>query len=353
MKFYGELLIFVLLFITNLRVFFTRKPRRDPLTVVAPFTFLLSILQIIAWGVELLTVLGVVIAFLVLISNFHALFRYSEQLFIDRYSPLMKFWAVLTTFLSTVAIIATFLTAPVEFSPNELNVKKNLTNYTGSFRAGFQKSSIFSYSNVKLYTFSPIENDENLLESDAQNKENPVVLFFPDKRADTHNYSPYLQLLAQKGFTVMSADFFCDDVKWMHSFEDFKILRQSACLFRSLQNNQKFMAQREFYSYNILQECKAMLQFVDQNFPPQTKVFLVTDVMGNSAVSDFAKMNSSRVSSVFFLDSVEEYKTAGYGCVEQTSPLTAFLLGQKREKTFFTPKILAERTYQHFCKNCL
>ena len=50
MKFYGVLLIFVLLFITNFRVFFTRKPRRDPLTVVAPFTFLLSILQIIAWA---------------------------------------------------------------------------------------------------------------------------------------------------------------------------------------------------------------------------------------------------------------------------------------------------------------
>ena len=95
MKFYGELLIFVLLFITNFRVFFAKKPRRDPLTVVAPFTFLLSILQIIAWGVELLTVLGFVIAFLVLISNFHALFRYSEQLYIDRYSPLMKFWALM------------------------------------------------------------------------------------------------------------------------------------------------------------------------------------------------------------------------------------------------------------------
>ena len=107
------------------------------------------------------------------------------------------------------------------------------------------------------------------------------------------------------------------------------------------------------YSYNILQECKAMLQFVDQIFSPQTKVFLVTDVMGNSAINDFAKMNSSRVSSIFFLDSVEEYKTAGYGCVEQTSPLTAYLLGQKREKTFYTPKILAERTYQHFCKDCL
>lgn len=352
MKFYGELLIFVLLFITNFRVFFTKKPRRDPLTVVAPFTFLLSILQIIAWGIELLTVLGFVIAFLVLISNFHALFRYSEQLYIDRYSPLMKFWAVLTTFLSTVAICLTFLTAPVELPSKELNVQKVQTNYTGSFRAGFQKASILSYSNVKLFTFFPNIKKQEDLETDVHDDEKPVILFFPDKRADTHNYIPYLQLLAQKGFTVMSADFFCDDVKWMHSFEDFKILRQTACLLRSLQDNQKFMAQREFYSYNILQECKAMLQFVDQNFSPQTKVFLVSDVMGNSAVSDFAKMNSSRVSSVFFLDSVEEYKTAGYGCVEQTSPLTAYFLGQKREKTFYTPKILAERTYQHFCKNC-
>ena len=353
MKFYGELLIFVLLFITNFRVFFAKKPRRDPLTVVAPFTFLLSILQIIAWGVELLTVLGFVIAFLVLISNFHALFRYSEQLYIDRYSPLMKFWAVLTTFLSTVAIAATFLTAPVEFSPGELNVQKNLTNYNGSFRAGFQKANLFSYTNVNLYTFSPEENNKNILKTDSQDEEKPVILFFPDKRADTQNYIPYLQILAQKGFTVMSADFFCDDVKWMHSFEDFKLLRQTALVIQSLQDNQKFMAQREFYSYNILQECQAMLQFVDQNFSPQTKVFLVSDVMGNSAISDFAKMNSSRVNSVFFLDSVEEYKTAGYGCVEQTSPLTAYLLGQKREKTFYTPKILAERTYQHFCKNSL
>ena len=64
-------------------------------------------------------------------------------------------------------------------------------------------------------------------------------------------------------------------------------------------------------------------------------------------------MNNSRVTSIFFLDSVEEYKTAGYGCVEQTSPLTAYLLGQKREKTFYTPKILAERTNQHFCKTKL
>ena len=58
MKFYGELLVFVLLFITNLRVFFVHHVRRDPLVVLAPFTFIVAIFQILAWGIDVFTVLG-------------------------------------------------------------------------------------------------------------------------------------------------------------------------------------------------------------------------------------------------------------------------------------------------------
>ena len=57
MKFYGELLVFVLLFITNLRVFFVHHVRRDPLVVLAPFTFIVAIFQILAWGIDVFTVL--------------------------------------------------------------------------------------------------------------------------------------------------------------------------------------------------------------------------------------------------------------------------------------------------------
>lgn len=346
MKFYGELLIFVLLFITNIRVFFTKNARKDPLAVIAPFAFILSILQIVAWGIEFLTVLGFFIAFLVLVSNFHALFRYSERLYIDHYSPLMKFWAVLTTMLSVPAIFLTIVTAPVELKNNELKISETKTRYTGSFRAGFQKAGIFSPSNAQLYMFSPNNPAEQ-----NEGEQIPLILFFPDKRGDTQNYLPYLQLLAQKGCTVLSADFFSDDLKWLHSFEDYKLLRQSAFVFHSLKNYQKFMSQREFYSYNILQECNAMLKFTDELFSPETKFYMVSDVMGNIAISDFAKMNNSRVLGTFFLDSVEEYKTAGYGCVEQTSPTVSYLLGQKRDKTCFVPKILVEKTLEKFNLN--
>ena len=100
MKFYGELFTFILLFITNFRVFFVKQVKKDPLVSLAPISFFVSILQIVAWGFDLFTALAFIISFLVLISNFHAIFRYSENLYIDHYSPLMKFWAIFTTLLS-------------------------------------------------------------------------------------------------------------------------------------------------------------------------------------------------------------------------------------------------------------
>ena len=114
MKFYGELLVFVLLFITNLRVFFVQHVRRDPLVVLAPFTFIVAIFQILAWGIDAFTTLGLLIALFVLLSNFHAIFRYIERLYVDHYSSLMKVWAVFTIMISALALAATIYFAPVE-----------------------------------------------------------------------------------------------------------------------------------------------------------------------------------------------------------------------------------------------
>ena len=125
MKFYGELFTFILLFITNFRVFFVKHVKKDPLVSLAPISFCISILQIIAWGFDVFTALAFFISFLVLLSNFHAIFRYSERLYIDHYSPLMKFWAVFTTILSICAIIFNLIFYPVELNNNKLNVQEN------------------------------------------------------------------------------------------------------------------------------------------------------------------------------------------------------------------------------------
>ena len=343
MKFYGELLVFILLFLTNVRVFFVHHVKRDPLVMLAPFTFLIAILQIFAWGVDAFTFFGLVLAIFVLLSNFHALFRYMEALFVDHYSPLMKTWAIFTSLLSILAITSTVYYAPVEKKNFDLGITETQLLYKGSFRSGFEKAEPFSKKNLILTKFSPFDNTNN--HSDL------IVLLMPDKRADTINYKPYLQELAVNGITVYSADFYTDDGQWLHAAGDAKILRRLAMACHSVLNNQWFMGQREYYTYNISQEYNALIPLLEEinateNGTANSKFFLITDVMATTAASDFQKKAPEKIAGILQLDSIEDYKTAGYGLVEQTDPLLAGVLGTKRDSSYKTPKALAKATVE-------
>ena len=335
MKFYGELLVFVLLLITNLRVFFVSHVRRDPLVMLAPFTFVVAILQIAAWGIDIFTTLGLLIALFVLLSNFHALFRYIEYLYVDHYSPLMKTWAVFTILITLVAIAGIIFFKPVEIRNIDLGVKETKTFYKGSFRSGFENAGPFNSKNLTIYKFEPDEEagTEKTISDDL------VILFMPDKRGDTEHYRPYLQRLAAKGAVVYSADFFSEDCKWLHSVADAKILRRLVMVTHSYLNNQWFMSQREYYTYNCSMEYEVLLGTL-----PPAKFFLVTDVMADTAASDLYKKNPEMIAGTFALDSVSDYKTAGYGFVEQTDPVLAMALGLSTNRSSALPELTAEKT---------
>ena len=345
MKFYGELLVFVLLFITNFRVFFVRQARHDPLVVLAPVTFIIAALQIFAFGIDAFTVFAFIIAILVLLSNFHAIFRYSENLYIDHYSPLMMFWAVLTSLLSAAGIAAIIIFAPLEMSGKTLGVSETQTRLKGNFRTGFLPAGAYSRSDAFLYEFAPEQSagtDRNY------NPDERTVIFIPDKRGDTEHYKPYLQLLAQKGFTVYSADFFADDCRWLHSAEDMRILRRTAMVARSELNPAFFDAQREFYNYNISQEISALLSLLAEKYGDEKSYYFVCDAMGSTAIRDLAIKQKSKVRGYFFLSDVREYKTSGYGFIKQTDPLLAFFKKLDRDDAFTEAKLLAEKTNEIF-----
>lgn len=338
MKFYGELLVFVLLFITNLRVFFVHHVRRDPLVVLAPFTFIVAIFQIMAWGIDAFTTLGLLIALFVLLSNFHAIFRYIERLYVDHYSPLMKVWAVFTIMISAVALAATIYFAPVESNARLLKISKTQTYYKGSFRSGFEEARPFDSKALTLWEFGPEES--------LQGSRDIIVLLAPDKRGDTANYVPYLEQLAQRGLTVCSADFYADDGQWLHSIGDKKILRRLAMVTQSEINRQAFESQLEYYSYNVSQEYEVLIPLLRSRFGADKRILLVSDFMADIAAEDYAKKNPDLIAGVLKLSDVEEYKTSGYGCIEQTDPLLAMAMGFKRDKTLSTPKLLAGKTVE-------
>lgn len=345
MKFYGELLVIFILLITNGRILFLRNAKKDSVVILAPLGFLLSILQIFNWGLDLITGSTLVLSILVLLTNFHALFRYSERLYVDHYSILMKIWSAITIFISIVLLAATIYFAPVEYKNTDLKITEKVTRYEGSFRTDFEKISHLKKTNAFVSEFAP-----ETVDSQSKKPAKNVILFIPDKRADTYYYKTYLQQLAYEGFTVVSADFYSDDCKWCHSVGDLKIVRRLAMVIDYFKDTQKFLSQKEFYTYNIMQELKAMEKIIAQEYGENCSIFIVTDVMGEQAVSDFYQSNTDKVTGTFNLSSIEEYKTAGFGIACQSDIFLANLLGQERDKDGFYTKYMVLQTKKAMLK---
>lgn len=309
--------------------------------MLSPLAFVLSVIQILNWGFDLITGTTFILSFLELLTNFHALFRYSERLYIDHYSILMKIWAIITIILSASLLTGTILFKPVEYDNKALGVSETVYRYEGSFRSGFDEAPNYKSANLFLSEFKPQGNDR---------RQKDVVLFIPDKRADTFYYRPYLQYLAREGFTVLSADFFCSDCKWRHSVGDLKIIRRFAMVTDYLVNKQRFERQKEFYTYNILQEINVLEEIIAQNYGPDVKLFIVTDVMGTTAAQDYMEKNPEKVMQVFDLESIPEYKTPGLGIILQTDILLAKLMEQPRDKDGFFTKYIVMQTKKEIFK---
>lgn len=335
MKFYGELLIFILLFITNARILFMKKARRDPMVSIAPLAFILSILQIFAWGIDYFTAAALVIAFLVLLSNFHAMFRYSEHLYVDHYSILMKIWAFFTMVLAGIAIAGSIYFFPVELDCNKIGVTESRTRLYGSFRTGFEKAKSRNKASAIITEFTLIPEIA---------KRTDVILFVPDKRADTYHYTPYLQFLTKEGFTILSGDFYTSDGRWTHTIEDSKLSRRLSLTLRSIYDNQTFSSQREYYTYNISLELNAMYDFITKKYGKNCNIFVISDVMGNTACQDFIASHQDRITGFISLDSYPEYKTPGYGFITQTDPITTLLLNKERDLNFDNTKSIVKQS---------
>ena len=334
MKFYGEILIFSMLLLTNGRILFLKRAKKDAIVMLAPLALLLSVLQIIAWGVDFFTICAFIISVLVVLSNFHALFRYSQRLYIDHYSVLMKVWAAFTIVLAFVALSGLIVFSRVNLNTKKTNVVETKYRLDGSFKSGFYKTSLFSIPDVQITEFTKTPNQNH----------KKVVVVIPDKRCDTEYLKPYLFMLARAGFTVYSGDFYTNDCKWLDSVWNSKYFRRFSLLIEDFANHNRFVSHKEMYTYNSMLECKAMYDFVREKNGEDCKMFLISDMMSKNAVEDFCKLNPDAIFGSLDLSSISEYRTAGYGCIEQTDPLLARFLSHKKDKEFSAPKKMVLET---------
>jgi len=334
----GELLCYGLLVILCGRIFFIKGEKIVSITVLAPLVLLLSVLQIVAWGAGLPELIILLLSILTFTANIHALVRFFQHLYVDRYSPLFYIASVILLLCTLAAAAGTVCFRPVPSRPADFGVTVQKKLLTGSVGSGFTVRSHFREKNTGvLWTFTP---------SDSTTMKKTIIIFSPDKRADTARYMPYLLLLAQAGYPVITADLYSPGVRWISPFFDTSPLRRSAMIYLSLQKPDVFEALGRNFTGNMINEYSALIDIGTHLFGSATRFFLVGDGMGNGALKAVFEKYPYQAAGVWSLDAVGEYKTAGYGCIEQTAPVLAAIFGMKRDSSLFIPRYMALKTRQ-------
>lgn len=350
----GDLLILFLLIVNCSRMFFLKYGKVDSLTILAPICLILSVLQILAWKASLFSIALLIISIFAFCTNFRALLRFCSGLYVDHYRVAFKIGATLVLIACAAEVFFLIYFFPIQMIPSRFGVNEEKIRLSGSFQHGFEKSEIFRTSDAIIYKYE--------VQDKTKQKKEKIILI-SDKRADSEGYIPFMILLSQKGYTVYSGDFYSNDLRWIHNSSDSRYLRRLSMLYKYLKNPVQFNAQKEFYSYNSKKEIEQMINFVkndvfseqdeiqNQNENKDEKseinnssIYIISDWMSEIAAEDFYKQNESEIGGIINLSKIEEYKTCGFGFVQLTFPLDAYLLGFPKEKNLESVERSVEET---------
>ena len=322
----GDWLILALLFLNCSRIFFLKYGKIDTLTVLAPICIVLSVLQIVAWGMYLYSFAILVISVLSFFINFRAFLRFNSGLFVDHYSVGFKFGAVLVMILTVAVGVLLVYFRPENVHPAKFSATIRKIRVSGDFTNGFSTSLPFEFAQGEIVVVEPEDIDGSKKQS---------VIIFPDKNAGLSDYMPLALILAKKGYFVFMGDFYARDGKWCHSVADFKFFRRAMLLHEKLFSTAHFEAQKQFYTFNMEKECAVMLEIVRQEkvradglFEP---VYMIGDWMSEIALPEFISEHKEFVCGYSLLTDLEEYKMPGYGFLQASDPLLAFKFGFGRD----------------------
>lgn len=365
-SFLGEALILVLLIFNSTRAFFLKYSRIDSLAVLAPISVVLAVLQILAWGIDVFALLLLIISVFAFFTNFRALLRLASGLYVDHYSVAFRIGEILVLLASVFELGLLIYFRPVYLNAKNYNVNVQKVRLGGSFSGGFFTVSAFENPSANMWIIQPVnEKDFN----------GGIIALLTDKRADISDYAPYTFSLAKKGFKVYAVDFYARDLKWFYTMGDVRYFRRLFMLFSYFKNPVKFELEKEFYTYNSMQEMNAVLEIIKQNenadaerganiyaddeyeneentAPVITEKLngntvlplFVGDWMTEIALQDFEKLHRDEICGVFYFAAEEEYPTPGFGFVEQTRPLVAYALGKRRNANLEKTAVLVEKT---------
>ena len=332
--FAGGLLILLLQLPIVLRPIFFKKPRIDAIIMFLPLLIIITALYLFAFGLQIFSILLSILVLLVFFTNFRAMLRFKNKLFIDHYS----FPFCVASFLELLVIIGLSCilvmycpVADMELSLNfnskpEVSVVK--TTYSGSAYRGMQeRERFFEPMNAIMYTYSP---------SAENSQKDKIFLCIGGCCADASDYAPLLKNLVHEGYTSLILQTNADDIRFSNEIWDNSFLRPFMMRIISKRNPERYQKLLdEFYSKKLI-EAQVLIDIAKKKYP-ESQFYLLTD--------DFP---AGLISSAFPEYTDISLELDGCGLIALTKPTEAIFVnpdrwGRKnREENFKLPTRLTE-----------
>lgn len=358
--FLSQLLVLILAFLSEIRIFFLKNPRIDCFAAFSPIAFIISIINFSCFDVSFLNILIFLISFLCFLTNFRAVLRLRSKLIVDHYGRAFLVSTVFELVLISILLVFLILCRPVRLIAKSFNVEKSEFLLSGSTADKIQiKTNFFDGQKTtgNFYVFKP-KTDENDKISMEIYSENPILIFAGSAAGPALNYEPYFLFLAQKGFTVFAADFYTRDTKIFESvlpegffqkFSDSKFLRYFCAKILKIFDEEKFNALKSKENSFAEKKYNSIAKIARDFFKNENQIFYIFDGIDFDTIFSIASKDNS-APAFFALNRIDEYKTSGFGFIEQTDPVFASKFGLKRDSSFFIPRYAANKTIENIIK---
>ena len=254
----GGLLICALIVLLALRFLVHKRTKVDSIVMAAPFALVFSIFYLFAYGVNLFSLCIFVLVVIVFLTNYRALQRFAEGLYVDYYHAYFSVASFVEALITVAMAVFLIIYAPIADTPTKgYSIEK--TQLTGSATQGLtEKSQFFDSIDGILY--------EYVGESEIDS-EKPILLYVSDFFCYSKDFSPVLAGYAREGFQVFAADLFLADVEYNSKFLDSKLIRPFAFRIQKFNNYSKFERNLDNYIQKKEREIKTIKDFLEKKYP--------------------------------------------------------------------------------------
>lgn len=309
----GSALLLGLLAPVIIRIFMKKRTHVDTAVILVPVSVFVLIIHICAFGVQLFTVLLAVLLLLVCITNFRAFQRYINGLYVDFYHVPFVISTVLCGLLLIFLSFILFWFAPCNDMDIVITVQDRpaysvtRTVYTGTAYQGLsEKQDLLERTSAVESMYRPDKDDAS----------KPVIVCVPDICIRAADYVPLMKVLAERGYTCLSADIKTADTTvsrvkgiWLRPF----IMRVTRVL-----SPETYTELKAECNQKKLLETAALVKTVKERFPGRS-ILIVADEA--AALIHQEKMEGVKTVSL---------NLDGLGFLPLTQPLdAAFILPQK------------------------